>query len=113
MKPMKEWSSDQMVFFLLGIVLGCAVIVLPTGMYLTRNIEANSVEPEYIAVAEPNRLEFVTDSDLGAVYLCPKHGEIDLCMSFYLSGAKGDFCTKCLMEVMDKAGVHRVVLKER
>ncbi len=43
MKPMKEWSQDQMLFFLLLIVLGCAVIVLPTGVYLARNIEASSV----------------------------------------------------------------------
>ncbi len=47
-----------------------------------------------------------------AIYLCPKHGELGSCLSFYISeGDNIDYCALCLREVIDKAGVHQVVLK--
>ena len=78
---------------------------------------------------DPNRIEIKDDwyskaviwdtneSFYGAIwvppiYLCPKHGELESCLSFYVNeGDSTDYCALCLREVIDKAGVHQVVLK--
>ncbi len=54
----------------------------------------------------------MNDTFSHAIYLCPKHGELGSCLSFYISeGDNIDYCALCLREVIDKAGVHQVVLK--